>query len=190
MKRKTIILVLAGLGLTTALMAQKPYTPQDGTEDGWNPQGVHRQGMEKPRMHHRGIRHGHRMHRKDRRRRRMLLQRLTRALDLTPEQRREIRTVFRQERQAKQAARRIHRRHRKRRTPLLGTLPPETFMTTDRFDKEAFIKAVEKQAKKRHAEREAMRRKRLEQRAAFLEKIFKILTPEQRGKWLELGQEK
>jgi Spy/CpxP family protein refolding chaperone len=59
----------------------------------------------------------------------------------------------------------------------------------DNFDKEAFIKAVQKQALDRRAKREAIRKSRVKHLADFMEKIFNILTPEQRLKWIELAKQ-
>jgi protein CpxP len=63
------------------------------------------------------------------------------------------------------------------------------FMTAGKFDKEVF-KAV---MKKRMEQREQMRAKRSEamiaKSAESMEKIFNILTPEQREKWIQLSKQ-
>ena len=118
------------------------------------------------------------------------MRRMGRELNLTSEQRRQFRELFKAERKAREAERRVQRRHGKKRGSMFGSLNPETFMSADHFDKDAYVKAVEKQAQQRRTERRDRRRSRLEHRAAFMEKIFNILTPEQRVKWIELSKEK
>jgi Spy/CpxP family protein refolding chaperone len=113
-----------------------------------------------------------------------------RQLDLTKDQRQKIRDVFKAERQAKRTERKAKRGERKKRGGMFGQLNPEAFMSADHFDKSAFEKAVQDQAARRKADREAKRQSRLKQRAEFLEKIFNILTPEQRVKWIELSKGK
>ena len=184
MKTKAIVLALAGLGLTTALMASGPQEPGNGEQGS---HGMHQQGMGGPGMHHRGWRDGKQMHRGHRR---GFMRRMGRALNLTSEQREQFRELFKAERQAKKAEHKAHHRHGKKQGGMFGALNPETFMSADHFDKEAFTKAVENQAQQRRAERQAKRRSRVEHRAAFMEKIFNILTPEQRVKWIELAKEK
>ncbi len=184
MKTKTIVLALAGLGLATVLMAHEPQGSENGERGGY---GMHQRGMDRPGMHRGGfrdsrlMRHGHR---------RGFMRRMGRELNLTSEQRRQFRELFKAERKAREAERRVQRRHGKKRGSMFGSLNPETFMSADHFDKDAYVKAVEKQAQQRRTERRDRRRSRLEHRAAFMEKIFNILTPEQRVKWIELAKEK
>jgi len=184
MKTKAIVLALAGLGLTTALMAGGPQERGEGEQ---GPYGMHQPGMGGPGMHHRGVRDGNQMRRGHRK---GMMRRMARALDLTSEQRQQFRALFKAERQAKKAERKAHRQQGKKGRGMFGNLNPETFMSADHFDKEAFTKAVEKQAQQRRAERQAKRQSRLEHRAAFMEKIFNILTPEQRVKWIELAKKR
>jgi len=111
-----------------------------------------------------------------------------RQLDLSPEQREKIREIFFQERQNKQARYGRNRHSKTYPNRIHEKIKPETFMTRDHFDKAAFINAVQEQAAKRMAERQAQREKQLKQRADFMEKVFNILTPEQRAKWIQLSQ--
>ena len=174
MKTKVIVLALAGLGMTAALMA-------NGPRGGWDdPHGG-------PEMHQGDRQHG--MHRRGGPR--GFARRMARQLDLTKDQRQKIRAIFRAERQSKKAERRAHRPHGKQghhHSGLFGSLNPATFMSADSFDKEAFKKAVQEQAQQRKAAREARRKARLDHRADLMEKVFNILTPEQRVKWIELGR--
>ncbi len=194
MKTKTILLTLAGLGLTTALMANGPQGGWDGSRGERGQHGMHQQGDHPKGMQRGGNRDGKKMRRGDRRaHNKGFMRQLGRQLDLTKEQRQKIRAVFQEERQAKKAERKALRTHRgqgKKRAGMFGQMNPETFMSADHFDKEAFTKAAQDQAAKRKAERQAKRTSRLKQRAAFVEKIFNILTPEQRVKWIELSKGK
>jgi Spy/CpxP family protein refolding chaperone len=174
MKTKTIALAIAGLSLTSVLMAGNP-------QGEWNETRGHRGRLA---LHQRGGYQGD-LHR---RARRGALRRMARQLDLTSDQKEKIREIFTSERKAKKAQRRARRLHEKQPRELFGALNPETFMSADHFDKTAFVAASEKQAADRKAKREAKRQARIQHRAAFLEKIFNVLTPEQRVKWIELAK--
>ena len=171
MKTKVIVLALAGLGMTAALMANGP---RGGWDDPRGGPGMH-QGDRQHGMQRRGGARG-------------FARQMARQLDLTKEQRQKIRAIFRAERQGKKAERRAHRQQGNRRPGLFGQLNPATFMSADNFDKDAFKKAVQEQAQQRKAARETRRKARLDQRADLMEKIFNILTPEQRVKWIELSK--
>ncbi len=190
MKTKVIVLALAGLGLTTALMAGGPRGDCDGARGERGQHGMYQQGERGERMHRRGHRQGRGMWRKHRQNRMGFLRQMGRKLDLTSDQRQKIRALATAERQARKAEYQGQHRQGKQRAGLFGTLNPETFMSADHFDKEAFKKAVKAQAEKRRAERKTQRESRLDHRADFMAKFFDILTPEQRVKWLELVKEK
>jgi Spy/CpxP family protein refolding chaperone len=186
MKTKTIALTIAGLGLTTMLMAsglQGDWDEPCGDQRG---PGMHQQDDWQRGMHRRGFRGTDNMRRGQRR---GFMRRIGRQLDLTREQRQKIREVFKNEHKAKQAERKARWGERQKRSGLFGNLNPQTFMSSDQFDKEAFIKAVQKQALDRRAKREAIRKSRVKHLADFMEKIFNILTPEQRLKWIELAKQ-
>jgi len=172
MKTKVIVLALAGLGMTAALMANGP---RGGWDDQRGGSGMH-QGDRQHGMQRRGGSQG-------------FARQMARQLDLTKDQRQKIRAIFRAERQGNKAERRAHRQQGKqgnRRPGLFGQLNPATFMSADNFDKDAFKKAVQEQEQQRKAARETRRTERLDQRADLMEKVFNILTPEQRVKWIEL----
>ena len=187
MKTKTIVLTLAGLGLTSALMAGSPWGDSGESRGHQGQNGMHQKGDSPRGMHRRG---DHRADKMQRGQRRGMMRQMGRELDLTKEQRQKIRDVFKAERQAKRAERKAHRGEGKKRGGMFGQLNPETFMSADHFDKSAFEKAAQDQATKRKSDREAKRTSRLKQRAAFMEKVFNILTPEQRVKWIELSKGK
>jgi Spy/CpxP family protein refolding chaperone len=113
---------------------------------------------------------------------------LEQTLALTPQQRNELRALVRTERQAIRLQRRERRQQRNQSIGLLGHLDPDTFMSVDHFDADAFVAAMERQQALRKANRRARRHNRLNRRAAFVEKVFAILTPEQRLKWIELSR--
>ncbi len=185
MHTKTIIMVLAGLGLSTALMASGPQNGEEGWQRGHGGPGMFAQGEQGRAMHRRGGRMGHAMQRGQRR---SFLRKIGRQLDLTSDQRKKIRDLFRKERQTKRAARKAHRGAGRPQAGLFGHMNPEQFMSADRFDKAAFTQAFKDQAAKRKAAHQTQRDERLKHRADFLAKVFDVLTPEQRLKWIELTQ--
>lgn len=75
----------------------------------------------------------------------------------------------------------------KKEHPPRGMMPDaSTFMTKDSFDKTAFIEAHKKQMEERMGQREAM----LTKKAENFEKIFTILTPEQREQFITISKER
>ena len=190
MKTKVIVLALAGLGLTTALMAGGHQGDCDGARGERGQQGMHQRGERGERMHRRGHRQDRGMRGKHRQNRMGFLRQMGRKLDLTSDQRQKIRALATAEREARKAEHQGKYQRRKHRAGMFGTLNPDTFMSADNFDKEAFKKGVKAQAEKRRAERKTQRESRLDHRADFMAKFFDILTPEQRVKWIELSKEK
>jgi Spy/CpxP family protein refolding chaperone len=169
MKTQKLLLVLVGLSAASIVTAGV----HSGYGDRHERHGMHRDHSQINSEHHR---HGQ-----------GLLRRLDRALDLRPEQHEAIRKILREDRKARRAAMSTHAdRHGRGRVPL-SDLDPKSFMSVDHFDKTAFLDALERRAAERKAERKTARRARLERRAALMERIFAILTPEQRAKWIELS---
>jgi len=111
-------------------------------------------------------------------------------LDLTQEQREKIREILMQERQKKQAVPVKDRQAKKYGGDMFKPIKPEAFMTRDRFDKTAYIKAVQEQAAERMARRQARLEQQVNQRADLMEKVFAILTPEQRMKWVQMSRDR
>ena len=62
------------------------------------------------------------------------------------------------------------------------------FMTKERFDKEAFKKARLEKWAQQDSLRKEQRAERLDRMADRMEKIFRVLTPEQREKLIELSK--
>jgi Spy/CpxP family protein refolding chaperone len=63
------------------------------------------------------------------------------------------------------------------------------YMSEDKFDKKAYIQDMTKRAEARRAKMQKRRAQMLEARAEHMQKVFDILTPEQRKKWIELSKE-
>ncbi len=63
------------------------------------------------------------------------------------------------------------------------------YMSADNFDKEAFKEEMKKKFEARRKVMETRGADMLENRASSMEKVFNILTPEQRIKWIELSKE-
>ncbi len=108
-------------------------------------------------------------------------------LDLTDEQKDKMK-VLKVERKSQMKAK--FKEMKEMRGSMMSGMKPElsAFMTADSFNKEAFKSQVEK---KFEAKRKMMASKKdemLEKRAVGMEKVFNILTPEQRVKWIELSK--
>lgn len=153
--KKTVMAVIATLGLSSAIMASGP-------------------GMQ-PCKHPMG------MHHKDR----SNIYKTIQQLDLTETQKQELqafRESQREERKAYRTALKEKRAMKQNQTDL------SRFMSAEKFDKNAYKTAV----KERMQQREEMRAKRrelmVEKRAERMEKIFNILTPAQREKWIQLSK--
>jgi Spy/CpxP family protein refolding chaperone len=186
MKTKIIVLTLAGLGLTTALMASGPQGDWGGSRGDHRGQGMHQKGEHQWGMHHRNRIE----QQKHQGKRKGFMRRMGRELDLTQEQRKQIRQVFKDMHKAKQAEHKMYKSNERKRSGIFGSNNPESFMSADNFDKEAFKRNVLEQQAKRKAMRQAKRQEQLDRRADMMEKIFQILTPEQRLKWIQLSKGK
>jgi protein CpxP len=111
-------------------------------------------------------------------------------LDLSDAQKAQFKALRDSKRAERKAQRKAMKESRSKRVEMMRkNRDLSQFMTADKFDKEAF-KAV---MKKRMEQREQMREKRSEamlaKRAESMEKIFNILTPEQREKWIQLSKQ-
>lgn len=62
------------------------------------------------------------------------------------------------------------------------------FMSAEQFDKEAFKTLMKERMQSREKIREERRESMIERRVERMEKLFNILTPEQREKWIQLSQ--
>lgn len=176
-------MTVAGLGLTGVLMAGSPNGDFDRPSQG---QGWHKDMRQKGefRKDHRGrMERGHK-----RGERGGIMRKLNRELDLTQEQREQLRDVLKKQRQERRAERRTHRGQNKKSKGVFGGMDVSKFMSVDHFDKEAFTKVQKEISDKRKADKESRREKGMQKRAELMEKVFNILTPEQRVKLIQLSQ--
>jgi Spy/CpxP family protein refolding chaperone len=122
----------------------------------------------------------------------VMMRRILGELDLTPTQRRQIRLVLLEEKKERlekridaiKAGKRVRHLRRKR----MSKPDLSRFMDRERFDKEAFKKAMIERWREEDEFRRQRRAARLERVADRMEKIFRILTPEQREKLIELNR--
>jgi Spy/CpxP family protein refolding chaperone len=181
MKAKMILMTVAGLGLTGALMAGGPHGDFEGPDQGrgWH-NDMHQQAGEGKRgdYQRRGMRRGFR---------RGVAGKTMRQLDLTRDQRKQLREMMKEQRKELRAKRRAYRDQNKKRNGVFKGLDVSKFMSVDNFDKEAFVKAQQDMFNKRKAANADRIKKNMQERADMMEKVFNILTPEQRVKLIQLS---
>ncbi|WP_292664513.1 Spy/CpxP family protein refolding chaperone [Nitratifractor sp.] len=115
------------------------------------------------------------------------MQRMMSRLDLSDAQRQQIHQIMRESRAGMQGGgmgkgRGMKGEHLNRGMDL------SKFMTQERFDKEAFTKAKLEKWAEQDSLRKKRRVERLNRMADRMEKIFRVLTPEQREKLIELSK--
>ena len=113
---------------------------------------------------------------------------LVKKLDLSSEQEAALKTV--KESQRAQMREKMES-FKKDRESMMKQMKPDMslFMSADSFDKEAFKSEMKKKFEARRKVMETKGAEMLENRASGIEKVFNILTPEQRIKWIELSKE-
>jgi len=110
-------------------------------------------------------------------------------LDLTDEQQTKMRDIHRAKRADQKAfklerkAFKLQQRAAKIRKPQKMDL--SKFMTVDKFDKEAFRALLTKKMDKKRAKMQKMRTARINAKVDNMEKVFNLLTPEQRVELIE-----
>lgn len=117
------------------------------------------------------------------------MMKMLKQLDLTSDQKSALKTL----REANKAERKAKMQEMKEnRKQMRASMRPDMsgFMTADTFDKEAFKAQMTQKFEARRQMMESKKATMLEKRAANMEKIFNILTPEQRIKWIELSKQK
>ena len=112
------------------------------------------------------------------------MRQIMQQLDLTDKQKEELKTLRESRKEIMQAKKEHRRNMRQQMKPDMST-----FMTANSFDKEAFKKEMQKKFEAKRAMREQRQASMMEVRADHMEKMFNILTPEQRIKWIELSKE-
>jgi len=184
MKKQIIITTLA-LGLAGALYA--------GQGNGGQGQGM----MASPAMsqgkHHgkqmgmHGKKRGHPSHLQ------RMLKTFNNELNLTPEQKQQVKAIVTEYRQALKAKRMERKQARKGKGMGQGKgkgMGAAAFMNPERFDKEAFKSTVQKRWEMQEQRRAEWRKMRLDLMADTMEKLYNVLTPEQRSRLIELSQKR
>ncbi len=114
---------------------------------------------------------------------------MLKQLDLTEEQQDQMKVLRKSQKEERKAQFKKFRKNRG--AKIMGMKPDiSIFMTVNNFDKEAF---KEEANKRFEAMRELMDSKReimIDKRADGMEKVFNILTPEQREKLIQLSKER
>jgi len=202
MKKGIKIATAVALGLATAAWAGQGMGQGNGGGQGNCGQG---QGMQKGQgqMMGQNMQRGHHGQKGQRGHRAPMMKRMMSQLDLTDAQKTEIQQIMREGRQHMKGqkgmagqgmkgqgkmqgqGKGMHRGQRGR----LG-LDASQFMSKESFDKEAFKKAMQAKWQKQDELRQQRRAARLDRMADRMEKIFKVLTPEQREKLIELSKQK
>lgn len=116
------------------------------------------------------------------------MQKIMQQLDLTAEQKEQLNTLRESRKNGMQAKRKERKENRK---SMRQQMRPDMskFMTANTFDKEAFKQEMKKKHEERRVKREKRKESMLSSRADNMEKMFNILTPEQRIKWIELSKQ-
>jgi Spy/CpxP family protein refolding chaperone len=122
-----------------------------------------------------------------------MMKKVLSRLDLSDSQRAQIRAIFLEEKKAKieRKLERIKEGKGMRRGPQgRHGVDLSRFMSRERFDKEAFKKAMQEKWTAQEKMRQARRAERLDRMADRMEKIFAVLTPEQREKLIEWSKKR
>ena len=111
-------------------------------------------------------------------------------LQLSDAQKEQFKALQESQREARQAQLKAMKEKRAERMEMMRKdRDLSQFMTATKFDKKAFQALM----KKRMEQRDQMRIKRrdamIEKSAENMEKIYNILTPEQREKWIQLSKQ-
>ena len=116
------------------------------------------------------------------------MKKIMKQLDLTSEQKEQMRALKESRKEMMQAKRKSCDENRK---SMRAQMKPDLskFMTANSFNKEAFKQEMQKKFEAKRAMKEKRKVAMMEQRADHMEKMFNILTPEQRIKWIELSKE-
>lgn len=117
------------------------------------------------------------------------MMKVVKQLDLTSDQKsalKKLREANKAERKAKMQAMKENRKQ------MRASMKPDMsqFMTANHFDKEAFKDQMNEKFEAKRKMMEGKKAAMLEKRADNMEKVFNILTPEQRIKWIELSKQK
>lgn len=164
--KKSIVIATTVIGLSTAIFAYGMGSGKCGGMENRGP--MMEQGMPKDMRD--------RMHKDP-------LFMALKKLDLTKEQKDALRELKNEGMSQRKAMREKMRDERQE--PDISKV-----MTANTFDKAAFKMQMLRQMEQREAMMKESRGEMLEERADHMQKVFEILTPEQRTKWIELSQQK
>lgn len=116
------------------------------------------------------------------------MHKLVKQLDLTADQKKEFEVLKESRKKMMRSKRETHKGNRAK---MMQGMNPDMshFMSADNFDKVAFKKELNTKFEKRDEMRKKRQVAMLEKRAEGMQKVFDILTPEQRIKLIELSQE-
>jgi Spy/CpxP family protein refolding chaperone len=122
-----------------------------------------------------------------------MLRTLNKELNLSPEQKQRVKAIVTEYRQALKAKRMERKQARKGKGMGRGKGKQRgaaAFMNPERFDKEAFKSTVQKRWEMQEQRRAEWRKARLDLMADTMEKLYNVLTPEQRSRLIELSQKR
>jgi len=109
-------------------------------------------------------------------------------LDLTSDQKDalgELKKSFKSERQAKRKEMKENFKSMREGSGI----DMSSFMSADKFDKESFKAQMNTKSEQRRAKFQEEMDNMMDKKADGIEKVFNILTPEQRKKWIELNKQ-
>jgi len=117
------------------------------------------------------------------------MMKMVKQLDLTSDQKSALKTMRKANKAERKAKMQAMKENRKQ---MRTSMRPDMsqFMTADSFDKEAFKTQMNEKIEAKRAMMEGKKVAMLEKRATNMEKVFNVLTPEQRIKWIELSKQK
>jgi len=175
MKRTVVVATMTSLAIASVLFAG-------------NPMSGDRCGMSKCTMHKM---HCKKMDNKGDK----LFKVIQNKLDLSEKQEQALDTLIEESMiERKTASMRDHfkemKKEKKNREAKKDSRDMSKFMSAEKFDKEAFKKIMQDNDEKRNERMQKRQAKRIEHKADTMEKIFAILTPQQRTKLIELSQKK
>jgi len=113
---------------------------------------------------------------------------IMKQLDLSSQQKEQLKILRESRKEMMQAKRKACKEDRQ---AMKGQIKPDMnkFMTANSFDKKAFKHEMQKKFEAKRAMKENRKMAMMESRAENMEKVFNILTPEQRIKWIELSKQ-
>ncbi len=176
MRKRTIVATVAALGMATVLFAGNSMMnkPMMG--------GMHDCGE--------GMSYGmHKKHGKNRgESTRAYFKKIAEEIGLSDAQKQEIKTIVMAQKEEMKVKYKKLQSVRKSKKLQRGMPDIVAFMSVEKFDKEAFKKDLQAKQAKRAERMQKRQANSIDQRADTMQRIFDILTPEQRTKLINLSQ--